>query len=247
MTDLVQNITFIDKVKLGILYVKNIFQQYLKTKQSMNIFIFPSLKNVNILLWNDILETQNFFLLDKDYNENKKYSKSEQELLSKTLETFYDDYFLRLNNKYAKANLTETKEKISLSAKILILQECIKSMLFIRDNYAIIKNAFEKELEIQEVVKIISKGVKFKAFADIDENITTINKILISNQTTFERKYPKEEVKETIVNYTFEKQLVDVEQCLMRSIDVEKTNVYKWIELINLAQEISKKRLDNGK
>ena len=234
--------TFINWITNGISHVKSIFQKYKKRKALQNISIYQSLKHINILLWNEIMESQNVRLLDQ--KNNTKHTNLQLELLSKKFVELYDDYFLRLNNKFAKANLTETQNKIQLSAKIIILTECINSLLFIRSNYSKLVNPLEKEQKIYDTVNVLSKNAKFGKFNTIDENLTIINKILVSNQSTYTRLYGEDDKKETATNYTFEKQLVDVEQCLGRSIDVSNTNVYKWIELINLAESISKKRQD---
>jgi hypothetical protein len=209
-----------------------------------NISIYPSLKSLNILVWNEIIETQNICLLDQKYKDGKKYNNYKLELLSKTFESYFDDYFLRLNNKYSKANLLETQDKIKLASKIILLEECLKTMLFISNNAKVIKDVIKKQYEVLECVKKISPNFVINKMDGFGQNIESIKKILVSNKTTFQRNYPEVEKKETTKNYTFEKQLVDVEQCLGRSIDIDKVNVYKWIELINLAEEISKKRLE---
>lgn len=236
---------FINWITNGISHVKNIFQKYKERKALASISIYPSLKHINILVWNEILDNQDVRLLDK--NNNKKYSNFQLEILSKKFIELYDDYFLRLDNKFAKSNLTETQNKIQLSAKIIILTECINSLIFIRNNYSKLIKPLEKEQKIYDTVNILSKNAKFGKFNTIDENLSIINKILVSNQSTYTRLYGEDDKKETVSNYTFEKQLVDVEQCLGRTIDTSITNVIKWIELINLAESISKKRLENGK
>jgi len=236
--------TFINWITSGILHVKSILKRYNQRKALQNISIYPSLKHINILLWNEILESQDVKLLDSNNNANHKYTNYQIEILSKKFIDLYDDYFLKLNNKFAKANLTETQKKIQLSAKIIIITECINALIFIRDNYSKLVEPIQKEKKIYDTINIFSKNVKFGIFNTIDENLSIINKVLVSNESTYTRLYGEDDKKETVTNYTFEKQLVDVEQCLGRTIDVNNTNVYKWIELINLAESISKKRQD---
>jgi hypothetical protein len=238
--------TFINWITSGILHVKSILKRYKERKQLKSISIYPSLKHINILLWNEILESQDVKLLDSNNNANHKYTSYQIEVLSQKFIELYDDYFLRLNNKYAKANLTETQKKIQLSAKIIIITECINALIFIRDNYSKLVEPIQKEKKIYDTINIFSKNVKFGIFNTIDENLSIINKVLVSNESTYTRLYGEDDKKETVTNYTFEKQLVDVEQCLGRTIDINNTNVYKWIELINLAETISKKRQDGG-
>ena len=213
----------------------------------MNISIFQNLSQINIELWNEVLNTQNIYLLHKNYDINTKYSKEEKNTLNSKFIELYDDYFVKLNNQFAKNNLKETQEKIQLSAKIMILTDCINTLASIKRNYLVIKEPIKKENEIYDCVKIISKYIKFDRFNTIDENIAIIQKLIVSNETTYKRKFGENDKEFEQKTYTFEKQVVDVEQVLGHSIDTSKVNVLKWIGYINLAQEISKKRAENGR
>ena len=213
----------------------------------MNISIFQNLSQINVELWNEILNTQNIYLLHKDYDVNIKYNKSENIALNSKFIELYDDYFVKLDNSYAKNNLKETQEKIQLSAKIMILSDCINTLYSIKRNYSVLKEPIKKENEVYDCVKIISKYIKFNKFNTIDENIAIIQKLIISNETTYKRKFGENDKEFEQKTYTFEKQVVDVEQVLGHAIDTTKINVLKWIGYINLAQEISKKRAENGR
>lgn len=239
---------YIDKLNqmFGKLQEKSTFLQLWKKKNLKNISIYQNLSQINIELWNELLSTQNIYLLDKEYKDKKQYSKEVTKLITEKFENLYDEYFLQLNNSFAKANLKETQEKVQLSAKIMILTDCVNSLSSIKRNYKVINNPIEKEQKIYDCVKIISKYVKFDKFATIDENIDVIVKIIQSNELTYKRKFSDEKNDNLAVNYTFEKQVVDVEQVLGRSIDISNTNVLKWIGYINLAKDISKKRQENG-
>lgn len=234
------------KKLIGALREKNILKKLWLRKIQTNISIFQNLSQINIELWNEILTTQNFYLLDTEFDKSKKYTSKENALISHKFSELYDDYFLRLNNSYAKKSLRETQEKIQLSSKILILKDCVSALESIKKNYKVIKNPLHKENEVYDCVKIVSKYAKFGSFNTIDENIEIIAKLINSNELTYNRKYGENEEKFEEKNYTFEKQLVDVEQVLGREVDISKTNVIKWIELLNKAQEISKQRQDGG-
>lgn len=213
----------------------------------MSISIFQNLSQINIELWNEILNTQNIYLLHKDYDVNTKYTKTENIALNSKFIELYDDYFVKLDNSYAKNNLKETQEKIQLSAKIMILSDCINTLASIKRNYSVLKDPIKKENEVYDCVKIISKYIKFDKFNTIDENIAIIQKLIVSNETTYKRKFGENDKEFEQKTYTFEKQVVDVEQVLGHAIDTSKVNVLKWIGYINLAQEISKKRAENGR
>lgn len=240
---------YIEKIKtaFGALLEKSILRKLWKKKSLVNISIFQNLNQINIELWNEILTTQNFYLLDTEYSKNKKYTSNDNALISDKFSELYDDYFLRLNNSYAKKSLRETQEKIQLSSKIIILTDCINTLESIKRNYKVLKNPLDKENEVYKCVKIVSKHVKFGNFNTIDENIEIITKIINSNQLSYNRKFGENDEKYEKKNYTFEKQLVDVEQVLGREIDITKTNVIKWIELLNKAQELSKQREKHGR
>ena len=249
MTETVQNTTFLKRIKtkLGLTHEKNTLISSIQKGTSQNTSIFQSLKSVNIELWNEILETGNEFLLDAEYFEGKKYSEKTTKEINETYLKFYDEFFIKLDNKFAKSSLIETQEKIYLSAKILILIDCVNTLRLIQRNYKNIAEPIKAENDVYTAVKTISKYVQFKNFNSIDENILIIEKLLASNETTFKRKFGETETEQKEVKYSFEKQVVDVEQILGRSIQIENVNVLKWIEYINLATLISKQRKENGR
>lgn len=249
MKELALNITFIEKTLMitGKLQEKILSFFYTKKNRLTSSSIYQNLKYINIQLWVEILETGNVLLLDKKFSETKKYNLKELELINSKFNELYDLFFNLLNNQYAKANLVDNQQRAELSAKILILTECLKSLTFIAKYKDIIDDSFVKELDILESVKKISKNVKFNAFNTIYENIKIIIKLIESHDKTYLRKYGEENKKKDFIKYSFEKQVVEVEQVLGRSIDLKSTNVIKWIELTNLATEISKRNKDGNK
>jgi hypothetical protein len=207
--------------------------------------IYQNLKSINVRLWFDILETQNIALLDKNYSEDKKYNSVQLEQITEHFTVLYDDFFIKLNNRKAKASLNNSQEKMMLSVKIMVLQECYKSLLFIGKNYSNVKDAYQKELKIYETIRKVAKNSNFGKFSTLQENLTQIGDLIKANELTFERKYANETES---TKYTFEKQLIDIEQVLGRSINVENCNVIQWIEYINKVQEIIKlKEKENGR
>lgn len=199
--------------------------------------IYQNLKSINVSLWFEILETQNICLLDKNYSEDKKYNEVQIKQISGVFSSLYDDFFIRLNNRKAKANLANSQEKMMLSVKLMVLNECLNTLIFISKNYSKIQNAYQKELKIYQTIQSVSKNTKFAENNTLSDNIQKVKDLINTNQLTFERKY-NEEVKEQ--NYTFERQLVDVEQVLGRSLNIKECNVIQWIGYINKVQEIIK-------
>jgi hypothetical protein len=232
-----QFIWFTKLTEFGSTVVASISQRLKKRKMLASSTIYQNLKSINIYLWAEILETQNITLLDKNYSEDKKYNEVQLQQISDNFTMLYDDFFIRLNNKKAKANLSNSQDKMMLSVKIMVLQECYNSMIFIAKNYAKISKGYEKELKIYETVRKVSKNANFGQFSTLSENIAQIGELIKTNELAFERKYGTETEES---KYTFEKQLIDVEQVLGRSINIENCNVLQWIEYINKVQEIIK-------
>lgn len=199
------------------------------------------------MIWYEILETQNICLLDKNYSEDKKYSEIQIRQISSIFAELYDDFFIRLNNKKAKANLLNSQDKMMLSVKLMVLQECLNTLIFISQNYSKIPKAYQKELNIYQTIQSISKNTKFVENNTLSDNIQKVKDLINANKLLFDRKY-NENVKDH--NYTFEKQVVDVEQVLGRSLNIKECSVIQWIGYINKVQEIIKakeKEKNNGR
>lgn len=213
--------------------------------KTSNIGIYPNLKSINIVLWNDIIETQNVALLDINYYESKKYNKKESILLNEAFTKLYDEYFLLLNNRKAKSNLERSQEKIVMSFKIIVLEDAVRTLAFIKRNQHVLKDYISKERKVYESVKIVAKNVQLKPFNTISENIEVLTKVLKSNELEYQRKFGDD--KET-ANYPFEKQVADVEQILNRSLDLKNCSVTQWLAYINKVQDIIKQNeKTNGK
>lgn len=228
-----------------LLLSESISKLYYKLIKTSNIGIYPNLKSINIVLWNDIIENQNVALLDTKYFEGKKYNKKESILLNEAFTKLYDEYFLLLNNRKAKSNLERSQEKIVMSFKIIVLQECINKLDFIKRNQHVLKDCLGKEQRICNVVKLVAKNVQLKPFNTISENIEVLTKVLKSNELEYQRKFGDD--KENI-NYPFEKQVADVEQILNRSLDLKNCSVTQWLAYINKVQDIIKQNEKaNGK
>jgi|SRR6476620_3362994 len=224
---------------------KSISDKFYKITKISSIGTYQNLKSINILLWNEIIETQNIALLDLNYNEKKRYNARQLRYLNDLFSSLYDDYFIKLDNRKARANLQTSQEKIVLSFKIIVLQDALKTLDFIKRNYRFLKEPIKKEKQIYDSVKVVAKNIQFKTFATLDENIELLSKILKSTELEYQRKHG--DIKEE-KNYTFEKQVADVEQVLNRSLDLTNCSVVQWLAYINKVQEIIKiNEQKNGK
>lgn len=222
----------------GSIVVASISSKLKEIMLSGNITIYPNLKSINITVWHEILKTNNYLLLDTIYSETKKYTIKQNNTLQSHFLALYDEYFKLLNNRKAKVSLITSQEKTALITKINALKNCYNTLLFIRNNYKSIDKPIDKEHKIYENVKLLTKNVHFGKFSDLDENLIKIADIIKSNELSYDRKFPDDKPNEKI--YTFEKQLIDVEQVLGRTLNVDHINVVMWVEYLNKVQEIIK-------
>lgn len=242
---MVQFLWFTKLMAFGNTVVASILKRLDQRRMLASSTIYQSLKSINVSTWYEILETQNICLLDKNYSEDKKYSEIQIRQISSIFAELYDDFFIRLNNRKAKANLLNSQDKMMLSVKLMILQECLNTLIFISQNYSKIPKAYQKELNIYQTIQSVSKNTKFVENNTLSDNIQKVRDLINANQLSFDRKY-SENVKEQ--NYTFEKQVIDVEQVLGRSLNIKECSVIQWIGYINKVQEIIKaKEKENGR
>ena len=242
---MVQFLWFTKLMAFGNTVVASILKRLDQRRMLASSTIYQNLKSINVSTWYEILETQNICLLDKNYSEDKKYSEIQIRQISSIFAELYDDFFIRLNNRKAKANLLNSQDKMMLSVKLMVLQECLNTLIFISQNYSKIPKAYQKELNIYQTIQSISKNTKFVENNTLSDNIQKVRDLINANQLSFDRKY-SENVKEQ--NYTFEKQVVDVEQVLGRSLNIKECSVIQWIGYINKVQEIIKaKEKENGR
>jgi len=224
---------------------KSISERFYNLTKTSSIGTYQNLKSINILLWNDIIESQNVALLDINYKEGKRYTKRQGVYLNDLFTRLYDEYFLTLNNRKAKSNLERSQEKIVMSFKIIVLEDAIKTLDFIKRNQRVLKDYLSKEQKIYDSIKLVAKNVQIKPFSTIQENIDLLLKVLKSSELEYQRKFGDDK---EVTNYPFEKQVADVEQILNRSLQLDNCNVVQWLAYINKVQEIIKQNeKNNGK
>lgn len=207
-----------------------------------NIHTYKKLDEISIKLFWEITESGNYFMLDKEYFEGKKYGEKNIKKLSDLWIKLNDDYFLIQNDNGQKNTIRNSIDLVRLQlryvtalntfdfyAKLSQYEELLGTKAFI-----------EKE---QELLKMFfSLGMKGKLedfkFNSIIENLIKVKKFIeaIGNKMKMlseENKKEGKQIKESIYN-----QLVDIEGVLGRSLGkLEDINVIQWNAYINQAKE----------
>lgn len=232
-------------------FAKAFISRLLKRRKTSESFtIFQSLKSIKLFLWDEILETNNLALLDVNYSPDKTYTPEELAILKDSFSKLYDDYFLKLNNKRQKAEMSKTEARIALVFKMSILNEAVNTLVFINNNAKYLKDYIKKEAKVYDTIRTVLPKFKTDNFSSIADNIDKVKRILTTLELEYERKYGLESYTDQKKNSLY-KDIVAVEQVLGRAIDAETCNVDKWIEYLNKAHEIAennnKETLKNGK
>jgi len=209
------------------------------TKKISNISTYQSLREVNVLLYEEVTNTGNVLLLDKDYNENKQYKQHDLDYLKDAFTHIIDLFVTKLDNKKALNGLATDKKKNEIAFKIMMFQEAIKVLTIIKRNYKAVDEPFKKIDSVLSSIKVLSIYVNFKPLNSIDDNIKIIAKLIKSNETTFKRLFPDDEIQKESKIYTIYDQATDIMLYLdiKFRLELEKINLEEWVSYLNKVEK----------
>lgn len=180
-----------------------------------------------IQTWFDVLETGNYTLINNCNAE--------------TFEKLYDEFFVKLENKDAKAYLDKNFNKYKLVLKTDLLIKSYETLRLIYNNATKIEYVIELEQQIINTIKVLHPRTKI--IGTIENKLELIEKLIIINKNEFERIEIKEqEQKEN----NFIEQVVNLELALNTKIDTLNTSVEKYIYYLKTAK-LKSKAIENGR
>lgn len=217
-----------------------------------NTRIYQSLKQINIITFWEMAESEDFRLMDMDYEEDKEYSDEEVLVLKSAFLKLYDDYF-QAKDSSVQRNSLQSNDKLNREAfKIYLLEELFKSLQIMEinkfnlkaDDYAdILQQTYTHILDLEKHVRIDRMGT-IKANAEklrrVIDSLT--NKLTLSD--TRSRQEVKKEAKKFRNHY---ENIAGIEQVLERSIgDVSKINCLQWLAYEKEAEKLIKMKQQHG-
>jgi len=110
--------------------------------------LYRSLDKLLILLFWEIVKTNNFLLLDVDYKESNVYTETEREQFNFVWAKLYDDFYELKKDSAAVRIIEQSQEAYLLLNKINLLNECLQSLVHLYDNQEIIDE--DKFLAIEQ-------------------------------------------------------------------------------------------------
>jgi hypothetical protein len=187
-----------------------------KTQPITNTFIFPSLSQINLNDWFDVLESG---YVDKLKTTPEHFSK------------LYDEYFDAIDNKASKYYINENFKKAKLAHKIDILIKCFETLTYIYNHATKLDNAVELESQLIKTVNILHPRAKLTG--TIENKLKVLEQLIVINTNEFK----KIEVKANNNKGSFLSQVVSIELALNFKIDINTTSVAKYIEYYKIAQK----------
>jgi hypothetical protein len=194
-----------------------------KRQKTTNIFTYPSLSQINLNIWFDVLESGNL----ENLNTTPEH-----------FEKLYDEYFEAIDNKASKFHINENFKKVKLAHRIDILIKCFETLTYIYNHALKLDDALSLEKKLIETVNILHP--KAKITGSIENKLKVLEQLIVINTNEFKRIEVKQNSNKE--KHSFISQVVSIELALNFKIDINTTSVAKYIEYYKIAQKQHGKR-----
>ena len=211
------------------------------------LHLYKSLDTLRILTFWKIIKDNNPLLLDKEYFDGKKYSKSKLKEINNTWQLLYDEYFILRDDSISKREFEKHFDGLILKARILNLYNIIKAFDLLKNDSGTIPDKYiqEKRLMLYKQAENISKKIKVQYFNDLDLDIDYLIRFYNSMQNSYNLNYkPKQQVDEKQIKNVYDI-VANIESWLERSIDIETLSVEHWLayeKQVNTKQKLAKQK-----
>lgn len=208
------------------------------------MYILRNLRDINIVLFSDIMQSEDTTLLIKGDCEDKAQYKAKCDIIWLDL---FDEYFKLKNNGKANSSLSKSKLNNDVRKKIVLSQYSLEVLVSLFKVYDIEKQAQQKI----RIISVLRDNIReFSRLKDLDSLETTIQKIATIHEIMY-RKYEmnnkrvEDETEKEI--HTIERSLVDIQNVLGYHIGKpEDISVVLFVELEKSAQNKIKTMKQNG-
>lgn len=217
-----------------------------------NTRIYRNLKQINIITFWEIAESENYAMMDIDYSEDKQYANDDLLFMQTGFMGLYDDYFSYKDDSRQRITLQENDKHTKESFKLNLLNEQYKTLQILEFNRDKLPETDFNEYLQQTYTNIISLDkrarinrldtIKFNA-EKLERLINALNqKLLLSEKRT--KQQVNNEAKKFRNHY---ENITPIEQILERSIgDISKINALQWLAYEKEAERLIKHKKQNG-
>lgn len=214
--------------------------------------IYQNLKQINIILFWEIAESEDYKQMDIDFEDSRTYSDTEIINLRSAFLVLYDEYFEAKDSSSQRNTLQSNDKQSKETFKLNLLNEMYKTIQLLEYNKSSLKDEdfFELLNKTYDAIILLEKKVHINRMDSVKFNAEKLkrvidalnNKLLLSDTRT--KQKVKEEVKKFKNHYN---NIASIEQILERSIgNIESINCLQWLAYENQAELIIKSRKQNG-
>lgn len=212
--------------------------------KAQSIFPYKNLKDIDSVTFHEVKFTGNVFLLDKNFDEDKKYTQKDALDLSLVWYKLYDEYFEKTDDYNFRKELKNKDKTLELLLKIKLIESVIEILESLYENreYVPPEAYFKTIASLGNNLKRVDKHIQFDSTKDITPQLQQIIAVKGGLQTRYELLF-KEDLKvdkKSIMLYYEIK--AHIEQTLDRNLP-EVINMLQWIAY----EKLYKKKIKHGK
>lgn len=214
--------------------------------------IYQNLKQINIITFWEIAESEDYRKMDVDFDENKEYSDDDLISMQLSFLKLYDDYFEAEDNSTQRNSLQNNDKQSKESFKLVLLSELYKTLQLLEFNKDSIKeDDFLQMLnDTYSSIVLLEKRVRINRMDSIKFNAEKLQRVIdsLKNKLMLSDTRKKQEVKQEAKKFrNHYENISSIEQILERSIgDISKVNALQWIAYKKTADQIIKSKKEHG-
>lgn len=215
-------------------------------KKELNISIYRSIRELKLLVFWEILRTDNVTMLYKQYDESKKYTEAQVQNAKKQWTIISDEYFEAKNDDRSKSYLKTRREELILATKLRTLNDVHTTLSKMQDSAQHIGMAEMSGMleKLYKAIKRVEPRLKISEFNTIAKNLKVLEGALnsMSNQYRLKFTKKKEHIKREGDNmYTV---VALIEEHLERSLgDLNNVTVQQFLAYEKLANKKAKAKI----
>ena len=216
---------------------------------------YKSLKEISAIRFHEIKFEGNINLIDKDYEEEKKYNSNEVEAMHEAWIKLYDQYFEKTDNPSLRKELRNKKQTLDLLLSINLIKKIIEVLEFLDLNMDYVPgDAYMKTISgLGNNLKKINPKLRFDSAKPIKEQIEFCRGVMQGLETRYKILHKEDqEIKQGDIMLFYQIKS-SIEDIFGRNID-ENINMLQWIayekdfkKKVNGQKQKSKKRRANVK
>lgn len=217
-----------------------------------NMRIYQNLKQINIITFWEIAESENYVLMDIDHSDDKTYSDIQLLEMQSDFMQLYDDYFSYKDDSRQRNTLSDNDKHVKEAFKLTILNEQYKTLQLLEFNKESLKtNDFvEMVNDVYSQILQTEKRIRINRIDSLERNADKLKRVIeaLNQKLLLNEKRSKQEVsKEANKFRNHYENISGIEQVLERSIgDVSKINALQWLAYEKEAEKIIKIKKQNG-